>query len=196
MKKLILLLFTIFGLGSALAYDSPNVEEKSSFLEKAIEFVLPSAKADVGLVGRSTSLDNLGALQPGSREVFYIHVKNNSGTTYAAGSGMILDYTADDGYSVTGTTSVTARPHCMLQESCANGKLCKCQTYGYTSLLLFDGDGNDVAAAGDPIFASTKTAGYFMALGVGDGSASAESWGVFYDASTASGAVEAFLDLR
>jgi len=196
MKKLILLLFAIFGLGNVLAYDSPDIQKESSFIEEAIEFVLPSAKADIGLVGRSTSIDNLGTLQPGSREVFYIHVKNGSGTTYGAGAGVILDYTADDGYTVTGTTSITARPHCMLQESCANGKLCKCQTYGYTSLLLFDGDGNDVAAAGDPVFASTKTAGYFMALTVGNGSASAESWGVFYDASTASGAVEAFLDLR
>lgn len=154
------------------------------------------AFADVGPVGRSTSLDNLGQLQPGSLEQFFIYVKNVNGSTIAAGSGVVLDYVEDDGYSVNLSTSQSARPHCMVVESCADDALCKCQTYGYTSIALFDQSGGS-SVSGGYMFASTANAGYFVYKALNSANvATASRWGVFYDSDTTSGAKEAFLDLR
>lgn len=153
------------------------------------------AIADVGPVAKSTSLDNLGQLQPGSLEQFFIYVKNVNGATLAQGSGVVLDYSEDDGYSVNTSVDQAARPHCMIVESCADDALCKCQTYGYTSLALYDNGGGD-AVSGGYMFASTANAGYFVYKESGTFGTSHNAWGVFYDSSSSSGAVEAFIDLR
>lgn len=155
--------------------------------------LLNVSHADIGSVGRSSHWNNLGTYQ-GPDEKFFIYVANaNSGVSYAAGAVVILDVTADDGYTVTGSTTISDRPHCMLTTACAsNAKNCKCQTYGYTSALLFSGT-NSAATAGGPLYLATDTAGYAQAQST---LYTDRPLGIAYDASSTSGAVEAFLDMR
>ena len=153
------------------------------------------AFADVGLVGRSTSLDAAGAVQAGSLEKFFINVKNQSGGALEDGDVVILDVSNDDGYSVTTSTTAGDTPHCILNEACAAAAMCSCQTYGYKSNVNFDVT-NGNATAGFPVFISESTAGKVEAEAKGSIAASDVPLGVFYDSATASGDLEVFIKLR
>lgn len=149
--------------------------------------------ADVGLVGRSTSLDGLGNVKSGSLEKFFIYVKNASGGALVNGDVVVLDVSADDGYSVTTSTTAGDMPHCVLAEACASAAMCKCQTYGLHTAVNFTPD-QDNAAAGGLAFISESQAGKVDAIT--SPAATDRPIGVFYDAATATGDVEMFIRLR
>lgn len=153
------------------------------------------AFADIGPSGRSTSLDATGSLQAGSIEKFLIKVKNASGGALVDGDVVVLDMTADDGYSVTTSTTAGDVPLCVLDEACASLALCKCQTYGYKSNVNFDVT-NATATAGFLAFISEDNAGKVEAEAKASIAASDVPIGVFYDSASASGDVEMFIKLR
>lgn len=156
-------------------------------------FVANTAFADLGPVARSSILKYDGTVDANSLEQHFIKVLNKSGGSVVAGKVMIWDVSNDDGASVTTTTSASQMPACIMAQACSANALCLCQTYGYNSAVYFHvGGGN--AVAGAPFFISTGTAGYIKAIsspGAGDRPA-----GIFYDAASASGTVEAFIRLR
>ena len=151
--------------------------------------------ADEGPVGRSAQDDATGTLIPGSIEQWYIRAKNRSGGTLAAGSFVVFDTANDDGYSVTTSTTAGAVPACMFVESCDDDKVCKCQTYGFTDVALFDSD-NGVATAGNQAFISENNAGYIQSEVLGSIAASDVPVGIFYDSPQTSASVELFLKMR
>lgn len=151
--------------------------------------------ADIGKVGRSTSFDNAGTYQTGSREKFEIVVKNQSGGALEDGDLVIWDVSNDDGYSVTTSTTAGAKPACVLSEACAAGAACKCQTYGYKSNVNFDVT-NESATAGDCGYLSESNAGKVQGEQLSLKTVDDVCVGIFYDAAAASGDVEMFLKLR
>lgn len=156
-------------------------------------FLSFTANAENCLVGRSTTLDGVGTVQAGSLEKCTINVKNGSGGALVDGDVVVLDVTADDGYTVTTSSTAGDVPHCVLDEACASLAMCACQTYGYKSNLNFTPDQNN-AVAGKFAFISESQAGKADAItspGVAD-----IPIGVFYDAASATGDVEVFIKLR
>jgi hypothetical protein len=151
--------------------------------------------AEVGLQGRSTAWDSTGTVRTGSIESTYVNVSNVDAGSLAAGSIVVLDPTETNGYEIATSTTAGAVPHCMLQVACANGEKCKCQTYGYTEILLYDST-NSSSTAGFPIYISESTAGYAEAEVKATAAASDIPLGVFLESDTASASVKAFLRMR
>lgn len=151
-----------------------------------------NAIADIGPAGRSGSLDAAGAFN-GPAENWFINVKNISGGALVSGDVVVLDVTADDGYSVTSSTTAGDFPHCVLAVACADDAMCKCQTYGLKDDVNFTPD-QDNAAAGGPAFLSESQAGKVDAISAP--AFSDRPIGVFYDAATATGDVQVFIKLR
>lgn len=149
--------------------------------------------AEIGPVGRSVSLDATGAVQEGSLDKYFVSVKNVSGGALNDGDLVILDLSADDGYSVTTSTTAGQIPHCILDEACADDAMCRCQTYGYKSNVNFDVTSAS-AVAGTFAFLGENSAGTVQADGTP--AFSDRPVGVFYDAAAASGDVELFIKLR
>lgn len=154
-----------------------------------------NAVADIGLVNRSTSLDATGTLRSGSLEKFFVNVKNASGGALENGDVVVLDVSADDGYSVTTSTTAGAIPHCVLAVACAVGAVCKCQTYGLKTDVNFDRT-NAASTAGFLAFISEDNAGKIEAEAKASIAGSDYPVGVFMDTVSASGDVELFIRLR
>lgn len=160
------------------------------------------AQADIGPTGRSTNVDNSGAVKAGTLEKHFINVINGSGGTLTSGSLVVWDATADDGATVTTSIVNNATPACVVvgsasgsSTSCLSGKLCKCQTYGYAA-VRFGVHAGSAAAAG-PVYISRDRAGYVEATPYASIGASSEKIGMFYDAEVATNeAAEVFLKLR
>lgn len=157
-----------------------------------------TAYTAIGPVNRSTNLKYDGSIDSSTLEKEFINVVNREGSTISAGMGVYLDVTNDDGASVViGTDHAGQPPLCIMKSSCANNALCQCQTYGYAPVALYDAwhEGGVVSAvAGQPFYLSTSTAGYLAARATI--LASNQKGGIFYDASSASGSIEVFVDLR
>jgi len=172
---------------------------KNLFLAFALLLVAFTAFADMGPVGRSVTLDNLGAVQSGAVEKWYINVKNVKGSSVADGSVMVMDLTEDDGYSVTTTTTAGQVPVCIMAKkdgsACADDAVCRCQTWGLNAGVLYDVT-NDTASAGDQVFLSEDSAGYVESEALGTIAASDVAIGIFMDDLTASGDAEVFIKLR
>lgn len=151
-----------------------------------------SVFAEYGLMGRSNTIKYDGTVDSSALEQRFIDVINNSGSTLAIGTAVVLDTSADDGASV--TTSVTAglSPLCLMAVSCLDNKLCKCQTYGYMAAAKFDSS-NANSVAGKRFFMSSTNAGYISARATD--LATEAPGGVFYDAASVSGSVEVFINL-
>lgn len=154
-----------------------------------------NAYADKGLVGRSTALDAAGNVQSGSLEKFFINVKNSSGGALEDGDVVVLDVSADDGYSVTTSSTAFDVPHCVLNEACSASAMCECQTFGYKSNVNFDST-NGSATAGELAFISENNAGDIQSEITSSISAADVPVGVFYDSPSASGDTELFIRLR
>lgn len=155
-----------------------------------------AVNAEVCLEGRSTKKDATGTVDAGSIEKCYVNAFNVDQGTLAAGSIVILDPTESNGYEIATSTTAGAVPHCMIMESCAQGKdPCKCQTYGYTESLLFDVT-NASATVGETAFISENAAGYVQNEALGSIAASDIPVGVFLESKAASGAIKAFLRMR
>ena len=158
-----------------------------------------AAMADIGLGNRSVSVDNTGALKAGSLEKVYINVVNGSGASVADGAVMVINTASDDGYSVTTSTTAGAIPVCVMSKpdgsACAANKLCRCQTYGYNSGVLFDST-NVSATAGQAAYISENNAGYVQAEAIASVAATDIPIGVFYDTTASSADVELFIKLR
>ena len=125
-----------------------------------------------------------------SRRSVYTFVKNSeaSSATFSAGEVVCHDLTADDGISADYCAAYGEPAYCMVVESCAVGKMCKCLLEGYTSVLSFNA-ANDDAAAGKGVFATTSgDAGAKTTVVVGE-----YVIGTYLDASSATGAIEAYL---
>lgn len=165
MKKLLLMLSMLSMIGLVFAEEGPN---------------------------RRGSLDGTGSFN-GPDEKFFVSVKNASGGALVSGDVVILDVTADDGYSVTTSTTAGDFPHCVLAEACASLGMCKCQTYGLATDVNFTPDQNN-AVAGGPAFISESQAGKVDAIT--SPAFSDRPIGVFYDAASATGDVEVFIKLR
>lgn len=156
-------------------------------------FLSSIALADVGPVGRGSILKYDGTIDTAAVEKWFINIKNTSGGTLAVGTAMTADLTEDDGVSFTTSATAGYSPACILVESCADDKLCQCQTYGVYDSALFDVT-NSSAVAGKRWYMSTNNAGYISARA--SESASEASGGIFYDAASASGTVQVFINLR
>jgi hypothetical protein len=165
----------------------------------ALVVMTSTAFGDIGPVARSTSLDGTGSLQSGSEEKFYIYVKNVSNGTLADGAVVVLDTSADDGYSVTTSTTAGATPICIIAReggrTCADDQLCRCQTYGLNDGVQFDAT-TDSHTAGQSAFISESNAGYVMGTLFTSVAASDKPVGVFYDTGDTSGDVQLFIKLR
>lgn len=150
-----------------------------------------SASAFIGPVNRSVNVDYAGSVISASLEKHYINVKNGASGTLAAGSVVVWDLTADDGYTVNTSTTQTQSPACVIESSCASGAKCLCQVWGKAN-VLFDGGGSPAAVAGARFFLSSTNAGYAGAISSPNGTQVAG--GVFYDASSATESVEVFIN--
>jgi hypothetical protein len=168
-----------------------------SFIFLLISMIAFNAFADYGRQGSSTSKAFGGGVKSDTLEVQFINVINQEGSALSAGQIVVWDISNDDGASVVIDTTRAANPACMIVKACAAAAICKCQTYGYTAALLFDLD-NVAASANGRIYISGGNAGYVSARAPvsGDQIGSIKPIGFFYDAPTASGAVEAFIQLR
>lgn len=152
-----------------------------------------AVNAAIEPVNRSTNLKIDGSIDSATLEKEFINVVNKSGGTLAAGAVVVADTSNDDGASATSTTTAGLMPLCINVNSCAANALCKCQTYGYFSAALFDvGGGN--AVAGKPFFIATDSAGYIKTISSPAGSDL--HGGIFYDAASASGAIEVFINMK
>lgn len=147
------------------------------------------ASAINGPMGRSTALSYDGTVDSSSLEKLFINVKNGSGGSLAAGSVVVMDLTADDGATVTTSTTQTNSPVCVIEKTCAASALCSCQIYGLAN-VLFDGSG-PASVAGARFFLSATYAGYVATISSPNGTQPAG--GIFYDAASASGSVQAFI---
>jgi hypothetical protein len=153
-----------------------------------------NAYAAISPINRSTNVKYDGSIDAATLEKEFIKIINRDGSTTAKGTLMCLSLTEDDGASaVSCPTTAGGSPICMLAESCADDKLCLCQTYGLNEDALFKA-GAGSATAGKPFFHSESVAGGIQAIASPDGSDNAG--GVFYDASSATGAVQVFLKLK
>ena len=162
------------------------------FLFALIATMTFTASALINPVNRSTNLKYDGTVVSGSLEQHFINVKNTSGSSVAIGQVMVLDLTADNGFSATTSTSDLQAPICVMAVTCAADALCKCQKYGYFSAALFD-VGSGPATAGKKAFLSAGAAGYVKAIN--SPSATDYPVGIFYDAAAATGSVELFIQL-
>jgi hypothetical protein len=151
-----------------------------------------SAFAKIGPSNRSNVLKYDGTLDANAVDVQYINVLNKYGSTIAAGMAVVADTSNDDGGSVTISTTAGLSPLCIMVASCSSNKLCLCQTYGYFASALFDATAG-TATAGKRFYMSTVNAGYIAQRP--SEAASEAPGGIFYDASSASGAVEVFIKL-
>lgn len=143
--------------------------------------------------GRSTGLDYAGAVIDSSVERHFINVK--AGAAYAIGTAVILDLSADDGATVTTSTAASAVPLCIISPvACVSGKICKCQKFGEVAVALFDSTSAN-AVAGQRWYMSTNNAGYLSARAIGATAAAEEPGGIFYDAASASGSIQVFVNL-
>lgn len=154
-----------------------------------------TAFAEMGPLNSSTNLDGAGNVIGGTLEQRFINVKNRYGNTLSRGAVVVWDTSNDDGYSVTTSTTAGAYPACILAVACSSGSLCKCQTYGYHSEILFKREGSD-ATAGQKMFLSETTGGYINGMAAGSISADDVSLGIFYDSATATGSVEGFVKIQ
>jgi hypothetical protein len=160
---------------------------KSIFLALTL-LVSGSVFADYGTIGKSTSLNYAKAVQDVEKK--FIKVK--AAAAIAQGQVVSLDLTADDGGTVVlGPTSGLA-PICIATKAIASGALGECQTYGLFDYGAFDST-NSAAVAGDMMFMSTNNAGYISARSAK--LASEKPLGFFYDAASASGSVQVFINL-
>jgi hypothetical protein len=139
----------------------------------------------------SNQFDATGTIS--NKEYVAISIKNGTGSTIAAGSLVKASATSDDGATIALTSSVLDVPLCMVEASCVNGAMCKCLVYGYTDVLLFDASAT--AVAGEGIYLSGPNNGYALAVASASVAAYMVRVGAFLDASAASGAVEAFINL-
>lgn len=130
-----------------------------------------------------------GSANTSDPEKVWIAVVNGESSTVAKGTLMYFDTTADDGVTVKiiPINSASLIPACVMSESCATGKKCKCQTYGYADYILADGSTANISA------------GQRMAVSIYQGRVSgADNYvvGVALDANTSSGTLEGFIMLR
>lgn len=150
-----------------------------------------SVNADVGPRGYSAAIKVDGTVDAATIEKHFINVINNEGASIPAGSVVQLDPSVDDGASVIIDNTASKVPLCVMVAACADNALCSCQTYGLGN-VLFDAAGGN-AVAGAAFFPATGGAGYVKAGTLGGVEIPV---GMFYDAATASGTVEAFIKLR
>lgn len=151
--------------------------------------------ADYGTQGRSANKNFAGAIE--NAESQYINVLNKEGASISAGMLVVWDVANDDGASVIIDTGRTNVPACVMVASCSDGKMCKCQTYGYVSSLLFDSSAGAASASGK-FYISGENAGYVSSRAPlsSEQIGSIQAGGFFYDTPSASAAVEAFIKLR
>jgi len=137
--------------------------------------------------GISNHFDNTGTLQ--FKDSVDIMVKNGTGSSMAAGSLAALDLTADDGATVTTTTTLgDASSLCIVVNAIAAGKVGPCRVYGYIANAQLDATAGS-STAGANAYAST-TAGKVQGTTPG---ATLTPVGVFLDTSSTSGDVELFV---
>ena len=155
-----------------------------------LAMVLP-AHAFIGNINYSTGQDYAGVIVPSSVEKIFINIKANG--AIVAGNVVSADLTADDGATgVIGPITGLA-PLCIATAAIADGAIGKCQTYGISEVALYDATNISSATAGQRGYMSTVNAGYIQAR---DTELATEiPLGYFYDASTASGAVQFFIQL-
>jgi len=160
------------------------------------------ALADIGPVGRSVQQDAIGNVMSGSQDNWYIFVQNGSGGSLADGTVVVLKTASDDGYSVTTSTTAGAIPHCIIARetaaACADEAMCRCQTYGRNTGVVFDITNGPGGSAGEWAFISESTAGFIEAEVTGSVALTDNPVGVFLDDTTsgASEDVDLFIRLR
>ena len=140
----------------------------------------------------SNSFDNTGTIK--HKDQVWIKIRNKTGASLARGTLMMVESgTYDDGATATKTSDHLQVPTCMVDETIAINAMGKCQVYGYTDALLFDAE--TTAAANEPIYVDDDNAGYARAIASASVGAYHVKLGTFLDASAASGAIEAFLNM-
>ena len=156
-------------------------------------FIAFNAIASIGPKGHSTVMKVDGTADANSLEKEFINVINNEGSSIPAGAVVSLDASVDDGASVIIDTTAGLMPLCIMVNACADNALCLCQTYGLFDSALFH-SGGGTATAGKPFYLSTRTAGYIEHKAAP--AATDYKGGVFYDASSSSGAVQVFINMK
>jgi hypothetical protein len=155
-------------------------------------FLALSAHADIGPNGRSTNLKYDGTIDTSTVENRFVNVLNGTGGTLAAGTVVTWDLTADDSATITTSASAGQSPVCIIAKSCTTLKLCSCQRKGKVAAALFDSTGNN-AVAGSRWYMSSANAGYVSARGTS--LATEVPGGIFFDAASASGTIDIYIDL-
>jgi len=149
-----------------------------------------NAMAFIGPVDRSANLSYDGTAINGTLEKHFMNVVNGSGGQLASGSVVVMSTTADDGFTVTTSTTQKNVPVCIMRDVCAASALCACQVYGLANALLDSVAGNS-ATAGERFYLSGSNAGYISGVASQNGAQAAG--GVFLDSSVASGSIKVFI---
>lgn len=141
----------------------------------------------------SNSYDAAGSVS--HYDKVWLKVYNGTGSSVARGYMVVPDTSSDDGivFALPTASVETEHPLCMLDEVCADGAMCKCLRYGYTDQLRYDGATTAVAMGN--IYLGSATAGMVQYEASGDIAIYQDKIGIFFDADSSLGQVEALIDL-
>lgn len=139
------------------------------------------------------------------RPICFIKVKNSNGSSLSNGELVSWDAADDDGISVRTVASAGLPVACVVMESISDGKVGKCQVYGYHSAVHFESTAfTHTAMGGTRTLAGSSTpyellyqsviAGDAMAIATGHVTYE-KPFGVALDAVTSDGTIEAFIEL-
>ena len=141
----------------------------------------------------SNQVNNAGTII--NRDKVHVRVKNGSGGTLSTGSVVIWDLTADDGMTVTTTTTAGVKAACVTETQLLSNELGLCQVYGKHNGVRYTfgaPSSNGEATAGESLYTSKVAS---RAVGISPGAATDRPIGIFYDSSATTGNVEAFINL-
>lgn len=163
------------------------------FLAILFAFFAFNAMAVIGSPD-STYVNNLGTVEKYDKT--WIMVYNGTGSTINRGSVVVFDTTADDGYTITSSTTFGVASACVTDEAIANGKKGLCLIRGKHDAVLFKLTGaetlvayelayhSDTAFYAAPVAAATATYPMYMPIGYA------------LDTCNATGTCDMFIDIK
>ena len=144
-----------------------------------------SVYAQALICNNGYGFDGAGTVMTGTDNKCYVKVK--AGAAYADGDVVTLNYTNDNGYDVTTSTSAGYHAYCVFDAACASGAICKCQVFGKHDAVKTDVSNHNITAGLGLALSGTAKMAEGLPAGEGRGFATA------LDTASTSGTVEAFI---
>ncbi len=139
-------------------------------------------------IAQPNYIDGVGVVRTRTQE--FLIVRNSANVALTAGRAVCLDLTDDNGISVDFCAASGHQALCMIVDnSCAIGQNCRCQTRGYYANAAFVA-GQGAAVAGAAIYAHTDGSVYGAAV-----QGERQAIGVALDALAVTGPLEIYLQL-